>query len=183
MAEPRKRTGSVVVGELPALGSSSPAAEQETVVGIQSALGRETYTWTSPYASDVVVQFCRPKGGTREMVLRVLGPEQSQNAAIFREFMALASITHFRGEEIRQPTTLLTFRALKQRVGWTGPAADDWFDEPIAAFTFAYECAMYPDQLRIAAELEGSGLSPDDEKRILKNAGLDRPKTSPNQPS
>jgi|GEM_PF-3513530 len=177
-----KRRGRVAQHD-PEEASEGQAEGDGDVVGIAAALGREVYTWTSPFSKDatVEVRFRRPKGGTRELVARVLGAEQSQNQSLVREYTALASIIELNGDAVRSPSTLLGFKMLKKRVGFVGPDEEDWFDEPIAMFTFAYECAMYPEQLQAAAEIEGSGLSPEDEKRILRMAGLVRPKASPSR--
>jgi len=189
MSEPRKLKReadvTVVVDDMDeAMGTKvveKPSRHKDDAVDsmapeLAASLGREVYTWTSPYCEDVVARFRRPPGGTREMVARVLGAEQSGNQALVREYLALAAIVELNDERVSQPRTILTFGMLKKRIGFVGPGDDEWMDEPVNMYTFAFECAMYPEQLRMAAELEGAGLSPDDEKRILKNAGLDRPK-------
>jgi len=180
MAEPKKPRAeaqiTVVENLDQALGASDvEEVEAEASISVKSLLTRETFTWTSRRNKSVVVEFRRPPLGTREHVLRVLG-NQSENLPLVRLYSALASITKINGNQQKMPSTTLTFAALQRQIGFVGPKEDDCFDEPVNDFVLAYELAMYPELLQARAEIEGSGLSVDDEARIIKNIGLSRPK-------
>jgi hypothetical protein len=155
-----------------------PEAEvqEETVTGLQHALGREVYTWTSPYNAAVTVKFRRPRAGTDDLVARLLG-EQSGNDALVRRYKAMMSIIELDGKSYTtERMTDTKYRLLRDRVGFVGPEDDDVFDEAINMFVTAYEFAMYPEQIKAISEAQGIGLSSDDIKRIAKNTGLERPK-------
>lgn len=172
----------IVVDELPG-GShrhsvASPADDAGHVVGLDDALNRRVYTWTSPFNPDIVVRFRRPKAGTDEMVYRVLG-DQSTNVQLVRRYKALASIISLGRNpsdpayEVRQPNSDAKFIALRDRVGFVG---DEVYDEPVNAYVFAYELAMFPQQLEAIADAEASHLAPDDIKRIIAASGLEQAK-------
>lgn len=153
-----------------------PQAEVEISTGLVAALGREVYTWTSPWNPAVVVRFRRPRAGTDELVARMLG-DQSDNTALVRRYKALLAIIEVNGEKIttdRMTDTKL--RLLRDRVAFVGPDDEDVFDEALGAYVMAYEMAMYPQQITAISEAQGLGLSADDIARIAKNAGLERPK-------
>lgn len=162
-------------------GHHPPPAEPEAngaVTGLDDALNRRIYTWTSPFNLEIVVRFRRPKAGTDEMVYRVLG-DQSTNTQLVRRYKALASIVSLgrnpsdQAYEVRQPNSDAKFTALRDRVGYV---KDDVYDEPVNAFVFAYEIAMFPQQLEAIADAEASHLAPDDIKRIIAASGLEHAK-------
>lgn len=149
--------------------------------GIPRILSRKTvYTWISPDNADIVVRFRRAPGGTREAIFSLLGPTQSDNEPIVRRFNALASIISIgtnAGDpayKIKQPTTMIGFRALAQRVGFVGPDDEDWFDEPVDAFVRAWEIAMNPELLDLFAESQGA--SDADKTAIMSSIGLQQAK-------
>lgn len=151
-------------------------AKAEVVTGLAAALGREIYTWTSPYNSAVVVRFRRPRAGTDELVSRLLD-DKADNANLVRRYKALLSVVEIDGKDV--VTTRMTdtkLRILRDRIGFVGPDEDDTFDDPINMFVTAYELAMYPEQIKAINEAQGIGLSSEDIARIAKNTGLERPK-------
>jgi hypothetical protein len=161
----------------PAQGHEPEAeVQEETVTGLQHALGREVYTWTSPYNTAVTVKFRRPRAGTDDLVARLLG-DQSGNDALVRRYKAMMSIVELDGKPFTTDRMTDTkYRVLRDRVGFVGPDDEDVFDEAINMFVTAYEFAMYPEQIKAISEAQGIGLSSDDIKRIAKNTGLERPK-------
>ncbi|MDB5095357.1 MAG: hypothetical protein JWO85_3458, partial [Candidatus Eremiobacteraeota bacterium] len=164
------------VAEATADVTAANEAQAEVVTGLAAALGREVYTWTSPYNTDVVVRFRRPRAGTDELVARLLG-DQSDIQSLVRRYKALLAITELDGKSVT--TTMMTdtkLRVLRDRVGFVGPTDDDVYDEAVNMYVTAYEMAMYPEQIKAISEAQGIGLSSDDIKRISKNTGLERPK-------
>lgn len=172
----REHHGNGQHAERPDRPHDGTATQDEAVTGLAAALGREVYTWTSPYNPEIVVRFRRPRAGTDEAIYRILGAEQSANQQLVRQYKALAAIIEIGGQKMAMPNTDAKFRVLRDRIGFVGPDDDDVFDEPVNTFTYAYELAMYPDQMSAIAEAQGVGLSPDDVKRIARNAGVERPK-------
>lgn len=162
--------------------SSSASGETEAVGGLADALNRRVYTWVSEANRDIVVRFRRAPGGTREMIYNLLGPEQSANQQLVRRYSALASVISIGTNpgdpayKIKQPHTTTAFRALAQRIGFVGPNDEDWYDEVVDVFVFAYELAMYPDQITAMADVQGSGLLPEDKRAIIAASGLQLPK-------
>ena len=155
----------------------SENVRESEITNLRDALRPQVYTWHTPSVDEpVTVKFRRPPGGTREMVWRVLGPEQCNNEQLLNEYMALASIIEINGKARTMPNSIAKFRLAKQLVGWIGPAADDWRDEAVALFVAAHNFAMFPDRYEAIADAEAAGLSPDDIKNIAKMAGLERPK-------
>jgi hypothetical protein len=150
------------------------------VATLADALNRRICTWRTPDAKNpVLVRFRRPRGGTHEMIYRVLGPEQSNNHQLVREYLALSSVVEIDGDEVAQPNSRAKFEMIKRRIGYVGPDEEDWYDEIVSLFVVAFEYAMYPDRFEAMAEAEAAGLSPDDVRRIASMAGLERPKASP----
>lgn len=163
-------------------GAAAPSgdAQSDPVAGLDNALNRRVWTWTSPFNPTVIVRFRRPRAGADELVAQMLG-DQSGNDTLRRRYKALYSIIQI-GEHERksagfpEPSTMAKLKAVRDRVGFVGPDDDDVLDEPINLFVFAYEAAMYPQQVEALAEVAESGLLPDDVKRIVDASGLERPK-------
>lgn len=154
---------------------ADPADDAGVVSGLDDALNRRVYTWTSPFNRQIIVRFRRPRSGTDDMIYRVLA-DQSTNPQLVRRYKALASIVQLGERAVPQPNTTAKFNALRDQIGFVGPEDDDIYDEPVNAFIFAYEIAMFPQQLEAIADAEASNLAPDDVRRIIAASGLEQAK-------